>query len=1097
MRMISTLILRITPNLVSVGLVLLTASRGEAGETIFSDTFDAPDATGFDTAALAGRRGGLLASTVQLKAARYPHAISGNKLQFTNPNEVEGRIRFHDAAAPADAHDFATGVAGTSMLSAGGLRIEFDWTPPNVTEDRWVEVSVGTSAYTSGENFHRVNNAGTDFGILFRNNGGTQYFDNGVGSTGPALPAPASVRHVVVDYAFSSFADGGLVTVSASVDGKRAIRNGAFTWKGNGGRIFIEIGSNSTNTLLDNLVLTAGGPTAVPAVYEPLAGFALGPEGDTATARDSGGLYRHADGFFYGASALGGAYGQGTVYRVTPSGAVQTLMHNRPTGTSPTKSVAVDGEDRVWGKISTGGANDHVFRYDLRSHEYRNMVGIGEPSGGSTYTTPPVRDGRGSIWVDDRDNSGEARLLEIDEESGSAVETRFADTGIAAAWFDPRISPLCADASGNVWGFFSYHVSGVGTFGRMFKSSSTSFYSSFPSQGWEDSGWYPGVSLGIGDDVLCVNRYWIRRYQRSSGAYLNTIDAGVETGVISIRSLITGAPVLATGRFWGCTETGGIRSTTSPYGRGTIFKMNPLPPHDPQTVAQFTGTVGPVAGRYPFGALTMDAIYPASSEWVWGRTESGGLLDKGTIFKYDTFREQFVTVADFTGVDGPYGGKAPWSELVADAQGWLWGTTAEGGRWGVGMIYKFSPATREIVKVVDFTGTSGAAPGSGNWAGMHRRADGLLWGVSVEGGTADLGTMWKVEPVTGAFTPVLEFTGTVGQFPGARPIGGLISDAFGDLWGTTFIGGSNDQGTVFRYRPSSGEYTTVVNFSGTTGTRPGAQPEARLFDDGKGFLWGTTRRGGTSGAGTVFKINVETQQFSTVASAGGWTFPTAALVADASGDLWGTFYGVDGSSSQRGGVFKVSAVTGAVSVVSDISDPAEGLGVTGSYVRTGLTRDTDGDFWGMTRDGATIFKISPGGALVPMFDLTGVDGALPGGQSGFGSMLLHTDGYLYGTTINGGRTATGEPAGGGQIFRIRVSGGFDLQSATLGVRRLTSGGVEVKLTGSTGGTFVLQRSPDMQTWSDGAALTAGVDGAVTWVDEEPFAGRAFYRVRSQ
>ncbi len=227
---------------------------------LFTDSFDAPDNASLDNSGLTGRRTGLLGPGVVLRSSLVQHAISGNRLRMYKGN-TEGRIRFHDAASPSKWYDFATGPGRDVILSGGGLSIEFDWMPVNNTSDSWVEVSVGigTPAQLGSEPDYRVTHASTDFGMLFRHNGGTQYFDNGVAVTGGSFPATLALRHVKLNYAFSSFADGAPVEVTAVVDGVPVLNEKQFTWNGNNGSLYIELGSYTNNTLIDNLSLKALG----------------------------------------------------------------------------------------------------------------------------------------------------------------------------------------------------------------------------------------------------------------------------------------------------------------------------------------------------------------------------------------------------------------------------------------------------------------------------------------------------------------------------------------------------------------------------------------------------------------------------------------------------------------------------------------------------------------------------------------------------------------------------------------------------------------------------------------------------------------------
>ncbi len=216
---------------------------------LFSDSFDVADTTNFDGAPLVlddgvtNRRSGTLAETVFLRSAQQQQHISNQQVSLRGGS----RLRFHD---DINWYNWASGTAGTDILAEGGLRVEFDWVPTDTTATNWVAFNVGFPG--TGEPGTRVNNLPTDFGILFRNNGGTERFDNSANlGPGGTFPATASSRHVTIDYAFDSFANGTIVRMRASVDGVRVSEN-QFSWDDNNGALYMELETNQLGSLIDN-----------------------------------------------------------------------------------------------------------------------------------------------------------------------------------------------------------------------------------------------------------------------------------------------------------------------------------------------------------------------------------------------------------------------------------------------------------------------------------------------------------------------------------------------------------------------------------------------------------------------------------------------------------------------------------------------------------------------------------------------------------------------------------------------------------------------------------------------------------------------------
>ena len=269
--------------------LLLGTSALPAGTLILSDNFNAPDINNFDQSDQTGRRSGLRGPDVQLRSARIQLGIVGNQLNFLKPGGGSARIRFQEVASlPTNVWtDFAAGTTGTTILAEGGLRISFDWNPANTTSGDWISFNAGIADIATPEPAIRVNAPGTDFGVLFRNNGATQFFDNGAATVGTNFPVTAvATRKVVITLAFSSFDDGSTVVAKATVDGVSVLPDGySFPWEDNFGIQNIELGNLAAGTRIDNLAISGLNGVALslnaPPFYSSVANS--GPVGTLAT----------------------------------------------------------------------------------------------------------------------------------------------------------------------------------------------------------------------------------------------------------------------------------------------------------------------------------------------------------------------------------------------------------------------------------------------------------------------------------------------------------------------------------------------------------------------------------------------------------------------------------------------------------------------------------------------------------------------------------------------------------------------------------------------------------------------------------------------
>jgi uncharacterized repeat protein (TIGR03803 family) len=205
-------------------------------------------------------------------------------------------------------------------------------------------------------------------------------------------------------------------------------------------------------------------------------------------------------------------------------------------------------------------------------------------------------------------------------------------------------------------------------------------------------------------------------------------------------------------------------------------------------------------------------------------------------------------------------GFGPGGGVVFDKNGNIYGTTPDGGSLtgcngsGCGVVYKLSTVkggTWKETVIHRFTGGNDGSTGS---LGLLLVRGGNLYGVAELGGAHGDGTVFKMTPVAGGkwkFTTLYAFKGTP---DGNSSYGGLISDPAGNLYGTTYYGGANGLGSVFKLTNSNGKFTESILYSFKTGT-DGNSPTSTLVFDAHGNLYGTTSAGGdANGDGTVFKL---------------------------------------------------------------------------------------------------------------------------------------------------------------------------------------------------------------------------------------------------
>src|ERR1017187_10338012 len=317
-----------------------------------------------------------------------------------------------------------------------------------------------------------------------------------------------------------------------------------------------------------------------------------------------------------------------------------------------------------------------------------------------------------------------------------------------------------------------------------------------------------------------------------------------------------------------------------------------------------------------------------------------------------------------------------------------------------------------LTTLFSFDGTDGAVP----QAGLVQATNGDLYGTTVRGGTNTNGTVFKITP-GGALTTLYSFCSL--GYPcadGDSPSPGAAHASNGDLYGTTYSGGANRYGTVFKITPG-GTPTTLYSFCSQSGCTDGLAPYAALVQAANGDLYGTTVYGGADGFGTVFKITpsgalTTLYRFcSDYPSCTDGADPYAGLVPAANGDFYGTTYG-GGANGNYGTVFKITPGGTLTTLYSFCSQS----GCTdGDHPEAGLVQAADGDFYGTTSGSgfsiATVFKITPTGTLTTLHSFNGTtDGATPAA-----GLVQATNGDFYGTASSGAN-------GYGTVFKITPSG---------------------------------------------------------------------------
>src|SRR5579863_3570054 len=289
---------------------------------------------------------------------------------------------------------------------------------------------------------------------------------------------------------------------------------------------------------------------------------------------------------------------------------------------------------------------------------------------------------------------------------------------------------------------------------------------------------------------------------------------------------------------------GNFYGTTGAFTDGTVFKLTPNGSRVWSKTVLYSFGQGGYAPYQPVGNLILD-----KAGNLYGATEYGGDQTWGSVFELSPAQDGTWTFNVIYSLGGSVGG-SPMAGLVFDKAGNLYGTTSTGGEYDGGTVFQLtlSQGGGWTANVIHSFGR--AADGSAPYASLIVDDKGNLYGTTSAGGTANAGTVFKLDaPATpgGAWTEHVLYS-FKGEPDGFEPLDALIFDHHGNLDGTTVNGGVTGGGTVFQLTKGKDGWTESVLYSFCTDSycTDGANPSGSLIDDAKGDLYGTTQSGGNA-----------------------------------------------------------------------------------------------------------------------------------------------------------------------------------------------------------------------------------------------------------
>jgi len=369
--------------------------------------------------------------------------------------------------------------------------------------------------------------------------------------------------------------------------------------------------------------------------------------------------------------------------------------------------------------------------------------------------------------------------------------------------------------------------------------------------------------------------------------------------------------------------------------------------------------------------FVISTISIAQNPELWGMTQSGGANSRGAIFKINGDGTGFSLQYSFinTGSSGQ-----PKGNLFQANDGKFYGMNQLSGSAGKGQLFRFNPSTNVYSPLIDFVGPNGASP----TASVMQATNGKLYGMAPLGGTGGFyqwGDIFSFSIPDSQFVDLYNFSCT-STVDGGEPFGNLIQATNGKLYGMTSFGGINSSGVIFSFDIPTSTCTKVFDLNSALGE----EPLGSLIQANNGKLYGMTSRGGANNFGVIFSFDFSSGSYTKLLdfnNANGKS-PHGSLIQATNGKLYGMTQ--RGGSDSVGVIFTFDISSNTYAKLYDF-DTTNGKWPNGS-----LMQASNGKLYGMTGYGGSnnygvVFSFDPTtNNFTNLFSCNYPTGAIPNGD---------------------------------------------------------------------------------------------------------------------
>lgn len=732
-----------------------------------------------------------------------------------------------------------------------------------------------------------------------------------------------------------------------------------------------------------------------------------------------GPLIHGSDGLLYGWTFLGGTSNQGVIFRLDRNGSNYTVLRHlsQPSfskngiNVSATGSGAmIEGTD---GRLYLIPRRDEIARMDRDGGNY-TVIST------NAFAENEILEGQdGMLYLIKADVVGSA-IYKMDKDGGSI-------TTILSVVLGRGFHTLRQGTDGRLYGlgvkdfpsdgfFFSVETNGLGYIqriglftaalqpGSFFQAADGFFYYSNGAGSTNDR----GVLLRLGTNVIAPDNI----------THLLTWPPQTEN---------IGRPITTTrliergdGRFYGISDYGGT------FGGGLAFRLE----RDGSGFTELANFSYPIADD---GSNAAPPVVLAMNGLLYGTTRAGGFSNLGVVYRMKPDGSDYGILHQFSGVNE---GADPAGGVVDGHDGYLYGTTISGGTQARGTVFRIGYDGGDYSVLYNLrTNRAGANPidPANPLAPLLVASDGFLYGVGTSGGSANRGGIFKAARDASFFTNLHSLVPGEGR----SPVAALTEGPDGLLYGCTDAGGSgtNNAGTIFRLSKDGSGFQTLRTFAPASS---GQFPDGKLFITTDGTIYGTTFGGGTNGLGTIFRFQSAGSNYGVLhhfgASIDGRR-PTTGLVEAEDGSLiGGTRFGGEGAAGQQlGTLYKINKDGTGYEILRSFT----GSSGDGESIFSTLAKGEGDTFYGTTALGGntasgTVFTFTLGGAAMappviiaqPVSYIGGSGGVTTLGVQATGTPPLAYQWFFRGIPVSGAinamLTLTNSAADAG-AYTVRVS----------------------------------------------------------------------------